>query len=177
MLRVVNPVSSSLGVCQPAIQKEAFSWEEKPCCWKKWSLRFQMLYTWCVCIRSSQHALISLYLYKTNCHQSLSQIFACCLNASGKAALLSDRETTGRSWLISAQHPESRIYLIAVSFQNRTDQAGIIRLSFRPGLGQPHVPMCVFSVPICNWNQGAQGSIIFRGEKLQSFPLKSLFSC
>lgn len=36
MLGALNPVSGSRGVCQPALQKAAFFWEEK--CW----LGFQM---------------------------------------------------------------------------------------------------------------------------------------
>jgi len=169
VLRVVNPAGRSLGACQPAAQKQAFLVGEKGL------FGFRMPYARYVCVGSSSHALISLYLYKPSCCHSLSQVFACCLDASGKAAPLSDRETTGRLWLISAWHPESRVYLIMVSFQNPSERAGMILVSFRPGLGQPCVPTCVFSVPICNWNLGAQGSPIFKGEELQWFPLKSLF--
>lgn len=76
-------------------------------------------------------ALVSLYLYKTNCHQSLSQIFACCLGAAGKAALPSDGGTAGRSWLIAAQHSESHVYLIVGSFRNPSEQEGMMLLSCR----------------------------------------------
>lgn len=64
------------------------------------------------------------------------------------------------------------------SCQDGSERAGMTPLSFRPGPGQPRVPTCAFHVPICNWNQGTQGSVIFMGGKLQWFPLKSLFfSC
>lgn len=152
MLRAVNPVSSSLGLCQAAIQKWA-------CYRGSRLLRFQMLYTRCVCVRSSQHALTPLYLHKSSCHQSLSQVLAGCLDASGKASSrVMEKPLEGQGSL--HLHPETCTGLIMVSFQNWSEQAGIILLSFRPALGQPRVPHGC-SVPICNWNQGAQGGAAF----------------
>lgn len=74
------------------------------------------------------------------------------------------------SWLVSPL-PQRATHTWEGDFPNSEHRQGDIAVTQT----QSCVPMCALGAPICNWNPAAQWNLIFRGEKLQWFPLKSLY--